>query len=118
MVVLPALGLLGFVYAPVASLKIVAFMLGIGQGGAFGVALLFFALRTPDPHSATQLSALAQTVGYVFGGFAGPFAVGVIYDRAGSWTVVSLFYLAVSLASLLAGVGAGRARTVRSAGAA
>jgi MFS transporter, CP family, cyanate transporter len=115
MVVLTALGLLGFVYAPVASLKIVAFMLGVGQGGAFGVALLFFALRTRDPHSATQLSALAQTVGYVFGGFAGPFAVGVIYDWTGSWTVVSLFYLAVSLASLLAGVGAGTARTVRSA---
>jgi len=115
MVVLTALGLLGFVYAPVSSLKIVAFMLGIGQGGAFGVALLLFALRTRDPHSAAQLSALAQTVGYVFGGLAGPFAVGVIYDWTGSWTVVSLFYLAVSLASLVAGIGAGSARTVRAA---
>jgi MFS transporter, CP family, cyanate transporter len=115
MVVLTALGLLGFVYAPVYSLKIVAFMLGIGQGGAFGVALLLFALRARDPHSAAQLSALAQTVGYVFGGLAGPFAVGVIYNWTGSWTVVSLFYLAVSLASLVAGVGAGSARTVRPA---
>lgn len=115
MVVLTALGLLGLVYAPVWSLKIVAFVLGIGQGGAFGVALLLFALRTRDPHSASQLSALAQTVGYVFGGLAGPFAVGVIYDRTGSSTVVCLFFLAVSVASLLSGVGAGRARTVRSA---
>lgn len=114
-VVLTALGLLGFVYAPVSSLKIVAFMLGIGQGGAFGVALLLFALRTRDPHSAAQLSALAQTVGYVFGGLAGPFAVGVVYDWTRSWKVVSLFYVAVSLASLIAGIGAGGARTVRSA---
>jgi MFS transporter, CP family, cyanate transporter len=114
-VVLTALGLLGFVYAPVSSLKVVAFMLGIGQGGAFGVALLLFALRTRDPHSAAQLSALAQTVGYVFGGLAGPFAVGVVYDWTRSWTVVSLFYVAVSLASLIAGIGAGSARTVRSA---
>ena len=30
MVVLTALGLLGFVYAPVSSLKLVAFVLGIG----------------------------------------------------------------------------------------
>jgi CP family cyanate transporter-like MFS transporter len=115
MVVLTALGLLGFVYAPVWSLKFVAFVLGIGQGGAFGVALLLFALRTRDPHSASQLSALAQTVGYIFGGLAGPFAVGVIYEWTGSWTVVSLFFLAVSVASLLSGIGAGRARMVRSA---
>ena len=46
MVLLTALGLLGFVYAPVWSLKVVAFMLGIGQGGAFGLALLLFALRS------------------------------------------------------------------------
>jgi CP family cyanate transporter-like MFS transporter len=113
MVVLTALGLLGFVYAPVSSLKLVAFVLGIGQGGAFGVALLLFALRSRDPHSASQLSAMAQTVGYVFGGVAGPFAVGVIFDWTGSWTVVSLFFVAVSFASLVSGIGAGRARTVR-----
>ena len=115
MVVLTGIGLLGFVYAPVSSLEIVAFVLGIGQGGAFGVALLLFALRSRDPHSASELSAMAQTVGYVFGGVAGPFAVGVIYDWTGSWPVVSLFYVAVGLASLVCGVGAGRARTVRPA---
>jgi CP family cyanate transporter-like MFS transporter len=115
MVVLTALGLLGFVYAPVSSLEVVAFMLGIGQGGAFGVALLLFALRSRDPQSASELSAMAQTVGYIFGGIAGPFAVGVIHDRTGSWAAVSLFYAAVGLASLVCGVGAGRERTVRSA---
>jgi CP family cyanate transporter-like MFS transporter len=115
MVLLTAFGLLGFVYAPVASLEVVAFLLGIGQGGAFGVALLLFALRSRDPQSASQLSAMAQTVGYIFGGIAGPFAVGVIYGRTGSWAVVSLFYVAVGLASLVCGIGAGRARTVRSA---
>jgi MFS transporter, CP family, cyanate transporter len=115
MVVLTGLGLLGFVYAPVSSLEIVAFVLGIGQGGAFGVALLLFALRGRDAHSASELSAMAQTVGYVFGGVAGPFAVGVIYDWTGSWPAVSLFYVAVGLASLVCGVGAGRARTVKPA---
>ena len=115
MVLPTALGLVGFVCAPVASLEIVAFALGIGQGGAFGVALLLFALRSRDPQSASELSAMAQTVGYVFGGVAGPFAVGLIYDRTGSWPAVSLFFAAVGLASLLRGIGAGRARTVRSA---
>jgi len=58
---------------------------------------------------------MAQTVGYIFGGVAGPFAVGVIYDWTRSWTIVSLFFLAVSFASLLTGIGAGCARTVQSA---
>jgi MFS transporter, CP family, cyanate transporter len=112
MVLLTAAGLLGFVYAPVRSLTAFSVILGVGQGGAFGVGLLFFALRSSDPHSAGQLSALAQTVGYIFGGLIGPFAVGVIYDRTGSWQVVTIFYLAVGLASLVLGIGAGRARTV------
>jgi CP family cyanate transporter-like MFS transporter len=115
MVVLTAIGLLGFVYAPVWSLKLVAFVLGLGQGGAFGLALLLFALRAADPLAAAQLSALAQTVGYVFSGLAGPFAVGVIYAWTGSWAVVSVFFLAAGFASFVCGMGAGRARTVRAA---
>jgi MFS transporter, CP family, cyanate transporter len=112
MVSLTAVGLLGFVYAPVWSLDVVALVLGVGQGGAFGVALLLFALRTRDAQSAARLSAMAQTVGYIVGGVIGPFAVGVIYDWTGSWQIVSVFYVAVGAASLLLGIGAGRARFV------
>ena len=112
MVVLTAAGLFGFVFAPVWSLTAFSIMLGLGQGGAFGVALLLFVLRAGDQHAAAQLSALAQTVGYVVGGLIGPFAVGVIYEWGGSWSVVSIFYFAVGLASLVLGLGAGRARTV------
>ncbi len=113
MVVLTAAGLLGFVFAPVWSLTGFSVVLGLGQGGAFGVALLLFVLRAADQHAAAQLSALAQTVGYVIGGVIGPFAVGVIYAWGGSWGVVSIFYVAVGLASLVLGLGAGRARTVK-----
>jgi len=112
MVTLTAAGLLGFVFAPVWSLTLFSIVLGIGQGGTFGVALLLFALRTEDPHSGAQLSALAQTVGYVAGGLIGPFAVGVIYDWSASWVVVEVFYVAVGAASLACGLGAGRALTV------
>ena len=87
-------------------------VLGIGQGGAFGVALLLLALRTEDPHPGAQLSALAQTVGYVAGGLIGPFAVGVIYDWSASWAVVEVFYVAVGAASLACGLGR-RARPYR-----
>ncbi len=110
---LTAAGLIGLVFAPVWSLSTFSIVLGLGQGGAFGVALLLFALRAGDPQAAAQLSALAQTVGYVVGGLIGPFAVGLIFHWAGSWQVVAIFYLAVGLASLVVGLGAGRARTVK-----
>jgi CP family cyanate transporter-like MFS transporter len=112
-VVLTAGGLLGFVFAPVWSLSLFSVVLGFGQGAAFGVGLLLFVLRAGDPHAAAKLSALAQTIGYLLAGLIGPFAVGVIYDWAGSWPVVALFYTAVGFASLIFGLGAGRARTLK-----
>ena len=70
-------------------------------------------MRAGDPHAAAKLSALAQTIGYLLAGLIGPFAVGVIYDWAGSWPVVAVFYTAVGFGSLIFGLGAGRARTLR-----
>ncbi|MGO9700244.1 MAG: hypothetical protein ACLPX7_13405 [Xanthobacteraceae bacterium] len=51
-------------------------------------------------------------MGYVFSGLIGPFAVGIIYDWAGSWHAVAVFYATVGLALLIFGLGAGRARTL------
>lgn len=112
MVLLTAVGLLGYVFAPVWSLTGFSIVLGLGQGGAFGVGLLLFVVRARDPHTAARLSALAQTVGYAFSGLIGPFAVGLIYDWSGSWPVVAAFFTVVGLASLIAGLGAGRPRIV------
>ena len=75
-----------------------------------------FVLRAGDPHAAAKLSALAQSIGYFLAGLIGPFAVGVIYDWTGSWPVVAVFYSAVGLASLIFGLGAGRARLRRTRG--
>ena len=46
MVLLTAFGLIGYVYAPVSSLKIIAFVLKIWQGGVFGVVLAVGAAHT------------------------------------------------------------------------
>lgn len=113
-ILLTSAGLFGFVFAPTWSLTAVAIMLGFGQGGAFGLALSLIVLRSGDQHVAAQLSGLAQSVGYVAGGVIGPFAVGLIHNWTGSWGVVEAFYAAVGLAALVLGLGAGRARTVKS----
>jgi len=106
-------GLFGFVFAPVRSLTTFAIVLGLGQGGAFGLALSLIVLRSGDQHIAAQLSGLSQSIGYVAGGLIGPLAVGLIYNWAGSWGVVEAFYAAVAFAALMLGLGAGRARTIK-----
>lgn len=116
LVVLTSAGLLGFVFAPVWSLTFFSIVLGLGQGGAFGLALSLIVLRSADSHVASQLSGLAQSVGYVVGGVVGPFAVGLIHDWTGSWEAVATFYVAIGSASLLLGLGAGRNRTIQGHG--
>lgn len=113
MVSLTAAGLLGFVFAPVWSLTLFSVLLGLGQGGAFGLALSLIVLRAGNQHVAAQLSSFVQSIGYVGGGLVGPFAVGLIHDWSGSWGVVAIFFVAVGLGSLFLGLGAGRARTVK-----
>jgi CP family cyanate transporter-like MFS transporter len=111
LLLLTSAGLFGFVFAPVWSLTTFAIVLGLGQGGAFGLALSLIVLRSGDQHIAAQLSGLTQSIGYVAGGLIGPLAVGLIYNWAGSWYVVEALYAAVAFAALMLGLGAGRART-------
>jgi CP family cyanate transporter-like MFS transporter len=112
LVALTGAGLLGIIFAPVWSLSGFAVVLGLGQGGAFGLALSLIVLRSANPHVAAQLSGLTQSVGYVVGGLIGPMAVGLVHDWSGGWSAVAVFYVVVGLAMLLLGLGAGRARTV------
>jgi CP family cyanate transporter-like MFS transporter len=106
-------GLLGFIFAPVWSLTGFSVVLGLGQGGAFGLSLSLIVLRAGDAEVAAELSSLVQSVGYVAGGLAGPFAVGLIHDWSSSWPTVAIFYVAIGLASLALGLGAGRDRIVK-----
>jgi CP family cyanate transporter-like MFS transporter len=112
LVLLTFAGLMGFVFAPAWSLMGFSIVLGLGQGGAFGLALSLIVLRAGSPHVAAQLSGFVQSIGYVVGGLLGPLAVGLIHDWSGSWSVVAVFYAVVGFATLLLALGAGRARTV------
>jgi CP family cyanate transporter-like MFS transporter len=111
-VLLIVAGLTGYVVAPAWSLPACSIVLGLGQGGAFGIALTFIVLRAGDPQVAARLSGLAQGVGYTLCGVLGPFAVGLIHDAAG-WGAVAVWHAALGLAAILSGLGAGAARTIR-----
>lgn len=68
---LVAAGYAGLMIAPVSGAWLWSGVLGIGQGGAVGLALTLIVLRSGDARTAARLSGMAQTVGYLLAA-AGP----------------------------------------------
>nr|WP_226920984.1 MULTISPECIES: CynX/NimT family MFS transporter [Pseudomonas] len=101
-------GLFGCLYAPLDGLWGWAILLGLGQGGAFSLALTLIVLRSRDAHVAANLSSMAQGFGYTLASL-GPFAVGVVHDLTGGWHALGWIFGLVGLGAIIAGIGAGRA---------
>jgi CP family cyanate transporter-like MFS transporter len=104
-------GMIGCLFAPLSSVIIWAVLLGIGQGGNFGLALLVIVLRSPDSHVAARLSSMAQSVGYTLAA-AGPLLTGLLHDWTGAWDSVAVLYLVVTIVGMGFGLGAARPRHV------
>jgi CP family cyanate transporter-like MFS transporter len=108
-----AAGLTGLLVAPATLAVVWVTLIGFAQGALLALAFLFFGLRSPDQEHATQLAAMAQTVGYVVAA-AGPLVVGLLREASGGWTAPLVFLLAMLAPTLAAGLGAARARQVGS----
>ncbi|MEU9096649.1 MFS transporter [Streptomyces sp. NPDC048361] len=108
---LVAAGYAGLMIAPVSGAWLWSGVLGIGQGGAVGLALTMIVLRSGDARTAARLSGMAQTVGYLLAA-AGPIAAGAVHQATGGWTVPIALVLGVCAAALAVGLFAARDRTV------
>ena len=106
------IGLFGCLYAPVGGMWAWAVVLGLGQGAAFSIALTLIVLRSRDSHVASNLSGMAQGIGYTIAS-VGPFAVGVVHDVTGSWDSIGWIFAVLGAAATVAGLGAGRALYVQ-----
>lgn len=89
--------------ATVITLAMVFF--GIGCGSAFSLAMMFFSLRTTSVKMASELSGMAQSIGYLFASL-GPVVFGGLYDLTHSWNVSLYVLLGVVLVFCAAGIGA------------
>ncbi|GAA3386990.1 CynX/NimT family MFS transporter [Cryptosporangium minutisporangium] len=105
------LGLAGILLAPTAAPYLWVVVLGIGQGGSFGVGLLLFSLRTRTTAVTARLSAQAQTVGYLVAA-AGPLLVGAVHDVTDSWTGPVALLIALLVPQGFFGLLAGARRFV------
>ncbi|MGH6981532.1 MAG: CynX/NimT family MFS transporter, partial [Stellaceae bacterium] len=107
-----AIGLFGWIFAPLDTASLWSILCGIGQGGAFGLALALIGLRAGSAQSAARLSGMANTICYIAGGLAGPFAVGLVHQVTGGWAGVAALFLVMAGIGMAAGLGAGRPRVV------
>jgi len=82
-------------------------IIGFVLGGTFGLALLFIVLRTADARTATELSGMAQSIGYMLAA-AGPIFFGYLHDLMQSWSGPIVFLMLILVAKVVAGLGAGR----------
>jgi len=86
-------------------------VIGLGTGGSIGLALSLFALRAATQRQATELSGMAQSIGYLMAA-AGPIAIGVLHDATGSWNVALVVILVLVVAQLIVSVLAARDRQI------
>lgn len=105
-----AIGYTGLAVAPAAGAWLWAFLLGVGSG-AFPLALGLIGLRARSNSATTALSAFSQSAGYILA-LGGPFAVGALYQWAGTWTVPIGLLLALLVPQLIGGLIAGQNRYV------
>lgn len=110
--ILESVSLVGLLFPGTALAPLWVALIGFALGGTFGLALLFIVLRTTDTETATELSGMAQSIGYLLAAI-GPALFGFLHDLARGWTVPLLFLIAVLLGKLLAGLGAGRHQEIR-----
>lgn len=103
-----AAGFLGLLYAPLAMRFAWAVLLGLGQGGLFGLALLFISLRSPSSEAAAMLSGMSQSIGYLAAA-AGPFSVSFLRDQS---IDPAMLFLVTTLAAAWFGWQAAKPRYV------
>ncbi|MFI7142708.1 CynX/NimT family MFS transporter [Streptomyces massasporeus] len=103
-------GYAGLYLAPAAGAWAWAVLLGVANC-AFPLALTMVGMRARTGPGVAQLSAFAQSTGYLIS-IPGPLLVGVLYQHSGGWGLPIALMSALMIPQMLVGFLAGRDRTV------
>ncbi|WP_017154448.1 CynX/NimT family MFS transporter [Bacillus bingmayongensis] len=98
-------GLLGILYG--GPLLIPLWIIMIGVGVAFSLAMMFFSLRTKNIQEAAELSGMAQSLGYLLAAI-GPILFGWLHDITHNWTTPLLMLILTSIIIFITGMRAGK----------
>ncbi|GIN19932.1 MFS transporter [Siminovitchia fordii] len=92
-------------------LYISVILIGIAGGSAFSLSMMFFSLRTVDGQQATELSGMAQSLGYLLAA-TGPVLFGALYDLSGEWQTSLIMLMILSGVIFIAGFESGKDRVI------
>ncbi|MFJ4623602.1 CynX/NimT family MFS transporter [Streptomyces sp. NPDC088812] len=109
-------GYAGLYFAPAGGAWAWAVLLGVANC-AFPLALTMVGMRARTGAGVAQLSAFAQSTGYLIS-IPGPLLVGVLYQHSGGWGLPLALMAALMVPQTVVGVLAGRDRTVEDEAAA
>ncbi|WP_223769743.1 CynX/NimT family MFS transporter [Streptomyces huiliensis] len=110
LVVCGLVGYAGLWLAPVGGSWAWAVLLGIANS-SFPLALTMIGMRARTGGGVVRLSAFAQSVGYLIS-IPGPLLVGRLYQQTGGWGLPIALLAALMVPQAVAGVLAGRNRSV------
>lgn len=102
------IGVLGMTFVPGLN-AVWAVVAGMGTGASLVVALSLIGLRGRTQYETTQLSGMAQSVGYLLAS-AGPIGAGYLAEGTGGWTVPLLLIVLLATVQIAVAVPAGRGR--------
>ncbi len=106
-----SIGLTGLMFPALGWIEAWVSIVGFVLGGSFGLALLFIVVRTSTTETATELSGMAQSIGYLIAAM-GPTLFGSLFDLTGAWTAGLVFLMITAVLKLGMGMGAGRPMTL------
>jgi CP family cyanate transporter-like MFS transporter len=103
-------GYAGLYLAPAAGAWAWALLLGVSNC-AFPLALTMVGMRARTGAGVAELSAFAQSAGYLIS-IPGPLLVGVLYQHSGGWGLPLALMAGLMVPQIAVGILAGRDRTV------
>ena len=86
-------GVLGIMYLSTDLAWLWSGLMGMGCSAIFTLSMMLFSMRTYTATQSSELSGMAQAVGYLLA-FFGPLGTGWIHDATGSWDL-ALFVLLI-----------------------
>lgn len=84
--VLNVIGVLGVSYLSTDLAWLWSGLMGIGCSAIFTLSMILFSLRTYTTNQSSELSGMAQAVGYLIA-FFGPLGTGWLHEATGNWDV-------------------------------
>ena len=98
--VLNVIGVLGISYLSTELAWLWSAMMGIGCSAIFTLSMMLFSLRTYTTNQSSELSGMAQAVGYLIA-FFGPLGTGWLHEATDSWSLPLFMMLILMIANVV-----------------